>query len=114
MSTDLNSIIVTIVATVSIVGILSGLIVGHYYSRRALSKGKLTRAEFNQGIILMSITGFFSIAGFGCGTLFMDFLESEPVSVAKVVTISFLCLVLPPLFTAGVFIWEFRSKGWVE
>ncbi len=107
---DVNSIIVTIGVIVTILGSLSGLAVGHYYSRKASGKKNLTRAEFNRGIILFTTTFFISTAGMGCAMLIQGFLEPEPVSVTTVIAISFLCLGLPPLFAAGVFISSFKRS----
>ena len=114
METDLNSMIVTVGYTVLIFGGLSALVVGHYYSRKASSKNKLTQAEFNRGIIIFTVACFVSVAGIGCAQLILHFLEPEPVSVIEVIVISLFCLGLPPLVAAGVFMWEFRRKGWVE
>lgn len=110
MESNVNSILMYIGATVSMIGIVSGLVIGHYYSGKASGYKKLARTEFNRGIILMAVTGFLSVAGIGCAMLIKVFLEPEPVSVLGVIVTSFLCLGLPPLFTAGTFILSFKRS----
>ena len=112
VETDVNSIIVTVGYILTILGLLSALAVGHYYIRKASGKKKLTRTEFNQGTILFAGAMFISTAGIGIAMLIKNFLEPERESVIRAITIGLLCLALPPLFGASVFILEL--KGSVE
>lgn len=114
METDLSSSIVTFSYIVSIFGIIAGLVVGHYYTRKASRQKKLTRSEFKKGTILFTIASFIAVVGVTGGVLLLGILDPEPVSVTGVIT-TIICLIggLPAL-AAGTFIWEFKRKGWVE
>jgi hypothetical protein len=114
MESDLNSILMYIGAAISIFGGLSGLIVGDYYTRKAVRQKKLTRSEFKKGTILFTITSFVAVAGITGSVLLLGILDPEPISVTGVI-VTIICLIggLPALGT-GIFISEFRSKGWVE
>jgi hypothetical protein len=108
----MNLIMMYITFIVSLFGIVSGLTVAIYYINKISGKKKMTRTEFNKGIILFAVTNFVLAAGIIIPRLIIIFIDSEPVTIPQIIMVSFCCLGVYPFLAGGTFILSF--KGSVE